>query len=301
MALPDLLRRLGADVYHTPIFVLPAVRACRYLCTIHDVIPRARPDLAPAEFTRFFNEHVGRALKAASHIVTVSEYSKRDCIRHLSLDPGFVTAIHEPVSPLFHPRSAEECADALRGLGLRPGFILSVGAIDRRKNLGRLVEAYGLLRKGKADVPPLVIVGAPSGDGFDLDTEVATRGLRKEVRILGRVPDEAMTRLYSSAGVFVFPSLYEGFGLPVVEAMASGTPVVASKASSLPEVAGDAAVLVDPENAEEIRSAMERVLADADLRADLARRGLGRAAGFSLERQGERLLELYRRLIREAA
>lgn len=287
LALPDLLRRKGADIFHSPLFVLPKVRACRTIATIHDVIPLARPDLCPTAFREFFSTHIGRAIESADHIVTVSEFSKADIVRHLGVDPERVSAIPEPVSPLFAPQGRRE----------EERYLLSVGAMDRRKNLARLLQAYALAMKVDPTVPSLVVVGGPSGDGFDIAAEIAAGALQDRVRLLGRVTDERLARLYAGAEALLFPSLYEGFGLPVVEAMASGSPVVASNTTSIPEVAGDAALLVDPENTEAIRDAILLILRDANLRRTLREKGLARAKEFSLERQGRRLVALYRRLV----
>ena len=147
----------------------------------------------------------------------------------------------------------------------------------------------------------LILVGGPSGDGFDLQAEIESRSLTNVVRQVGRVSDEVLAGLYRNAGVFVFPSLYEGFGLPVVEAMASGTPVVASNSSSIPEVAGEAALLVDPLNPARIAEAIASLLQDKGLRASLVQKGRARAAHFSLESQAHRLCDLYRRIARRAA
>jgi glycosyltransferase involved in cell wall biosynthesis len=299
--LPDLLRSVRADVYHSPLFILPTVRVCATVLTVHDVIPLVRPDLCPPDFLEFFRRNFDRALGTATHVVTVSEHSRSDLLATCGVDSGKVTSIHEPVSPLFQPGPNSDDAKMLERLRLQAGFILSVGAIDRRKNLGRLLDAYRLIQGDRLELPTLVLVGSPSGDGLDIAAEVQRRGLTGAVRALGRVPDETLAALYRQARVFVFPSLYEGFGLPVVEAMASGTPVVASSASSIPEVAGSAAILVNPEDPGEIASALIRVLADEGLRTSLVERGLAQVRQFSLARQGERLCDLYRRIIRMAA
>jgi glycosyltransferase involved in cell wall biosynthesis len=299
--LPDLISKFEADVYHSPLFILPKIRVTRYVATIHDVIPLVRPELTSPSFQHFFQSQIPAALRSATHIVTVSEYSRQDCIRQLRIDPSRITAIHEPVHPMFGRKPPLDSQAAIRTQGLRPGFLLSVGAIDRRKNLSRLVEAYALFRKRAAEPPPLVIAGAPNDDGFSLTGDIASAGLEKHVRILGRVSDEMLVHLYSTAVALVFPSLYEGFGLPVVEAMASGTPVIASRVASIPEVAGDAAILVDPANAEEIAAAIGRLVGDADLRTEMRKKGLVRTGRFTLERQAEDLLELYGRVLKEAA
>jgi glycosyltransferase involved in cell wall biosynthesis len=300
LALPDLLARLCADVYHSPIFALPPVLACASVCTVHDVIPLARPDLTSSGFSQFFHRHARGSLGRASHVVTVSDYSRTDILRFFPETGDRLSVVYEPVGPMFRRRNHRECAPTLQKHSLRPGYLLYVGAVDRRKNLSTLLEAYASLCSREPSTPSLVLVGGSSGDGFDLDAEVQNRTLGARVRILGRVPDDEIVDLYSGAEVFVFPSLYEGFGLPVVEAMAIGVPVVTSATTSLKEVAGDAAVLVNPEDPDALRDGMGRILADASLRDMLAARGKIRARSFSLENQGRQLLAVYRRIRKEA-
>jgi len=292
LVFPDLLRTLEADILHSPLFILPNVKACKYITTLHDVIPLVRPDLCPAEFIEFFKQSMAATLKRADHVVTVSAFSRQDILSHLDIEAHRVTAIHEPISPFFGRRNQNG-----KVFDLEPGFILSVGAIDRRKNLSGLLSAFALLRERRSSVPLLVLVGAPSGDGFDVSAEIERRGLSGFVRCLGRVSDEILAELYGAAGVFVFPSLYEGFGLPVVEAMASGTPVVASGTTSIPEIAGDAALFVNPQDPREIEAAIERVLDDKGLRSWLVEQGLARAAQYSLQSQAEKLHQLYERVL----
>jgi glycosyltransferase involved in cell wall biosynthesis len=299
--LPDLLYALGADVFHSPLFVLPPVRSCPCILTVHDVIPAVRPDLTHESFSQFFHRNIARATQGAARLITVSLHSQEDLIRVYPQARARTISIHEPVSPIFRVVPPSECEPVLRRFRLAPGYLLSVGAIDHRKNLTRLLEAYDLLRKESREVPPLVVIGEASGDGFDPRIHVARLHLGESVRFLGRVPDEDLACLYSAADILVFPSLYEGFGLPVVEAMASGTAVVTSNVSSLPEIAGDAALLVDPMDVRSISQAMKQVLADPALKASLVEKGLRRARSFSLERQGERITSLYQDIRREAA
>jgi glycosyltransferase involved in cell wall biosynthesis len=294
--LPALLRKMGGVIYHTPLFVLPSTRSCTYVCTIHDAIPRSRPDLTSMAFRQFFEQHVPHALRVATHVVTVSHHSRRDLLRHFAFDQDRITTIHEAVSPQLRRHSLPEVETTMREFRLNRGFVLHVGAIERRKNIDRLLDAYGLLRKTGNFERALVIVGAPRGEGYDLAAEVDRRGLGSHVRILGRVSDRALRHLYSAAGVVAFPSLYEGFGLPVVEAMASGTPVVTSRATSLEEIADGAAVLVDAEDAQQLADAILRVSSNPGLQEDLRARGLQRAAMFTVAKQGERIQQLYRRL-----
>jgi glycosyltransferase involved in cell wall biosynthesis len=296
LSLPDLLRSVGADLYHTPLFVLPTIRTCKYVCTVHDVIPVVRPDLTHESFAQFFHTHIGRAFRSAHHVIAVSEYSKQDVLKSFHVDEARISAIHEAVSPVFLRTPSSEDEARLRPLSLKPGYILSVGAADRRKNLAGLLDAYRLLGRS-GTTPPLAIVGGASGDAFDLAAEVRMRDLGSQVRLLGRVPDDLLATLYSHAALLAFPSLYEGFGLPVVEAMAAGTPVVTSQVSSLPEIAGDAALLVDPLSPNALKDAMRRILEDKNLRADLIRKGRVRVKQFSPETHGDRLADLYRRVL----
>lgn len=301
LALPDLLRDWKADLFHSPLFTLPGLRTCLQICTIHDVIPLARPDLSPKSFQQFFHNQIRKAIRRADHVVTVSRFSREDLLRHLPLEETLVTAVHEPVNPLFAPQDGPTTRNRLQVLGLEPGYILSVGAIDRRKNLPALIEAYALLRAGWDAAPPLVMVGEPSGDRLDLAAEIRRCDLDRHVLRLRRVPDSDLVHLYAGAALLAFPSLYEGFGLPVLEAMATGTPVVTSCTTSLPEIAGDAAILVNPESVPEIKEGVARILNDPQLRQDLSARGLVRAAQFSLERQAKELIGLYAQLLQVVA
>jgi len=296
-ALPDLLHDLRVDLVHSPLFVLPTLRSYASIITVHDVIPFVRPDICPPSFLEFFRQHIQPAVRRATHIVTVSDHSRSDLMRALSVEPSRITAIHEPVSPLFSTGARADDNAVLARLDIRPGFVLSVGAIDRRKNLDTLLEAFQPLRNRMAAAPSLVVVGGPSGDGYDLGAAIAARHLGDVVRTLGRVSDSDLAALYRAATALAFPSLYEGFGLPVVEAMASGTPVLASNASSLPEVAGDAAVLLPPTDADAWTRALIRIVEDEALRSDLVARGLERARHFSIERHGAALLALYERVV----
>ena len=296
-ALAVLLRRLHVDVLHSPFFPLPRQRVCPYVCTIHDVIPLARPDLTHPEFVRFFRRHVPLVQHASSHIVAVSRHARQEILAHLHETEERVTTIYEAVHPHFTRRSGAHVAHTLTPLGLVPGYFLSVGTLARRKNMTRLLEAYAQLRRWRDAVPPLVLVGGPGGDGYDPVPDMERLALRPHVHLLGRVPDEALACLYTAALALVFPSLYEGFGLPVVEAMACGTPVITSAISALPEVAGGAALLVNPLDVGAIARAMQALLTCPAHRQRLANAGLVQARHFTLEHQGDALVRLYRSVV----
>lgn len=299
--LPDLLQDLGAEVFHSPLFLLPSIEVCKYVCTVHDAIPVARPDLTSPSFASFFHSGMSRIANSHHKLVAVSDHARHDITTRMNILPERVTTIHEAISPIFRPKAKQGPPSLLSELRLPPSYVLFVGALDRRKNLPRLLQALRHLGDAYKLKPTMVIVGGPSGDGYAVSTDIRKHALERQVVVLGRVTDELLVELYAHASVFVFPSLYEGFGLPVVEAMASGTPVIASKTTSIPEVAGEAALLVDPEDHREISAAMAKVLSDPELAADLSRQGVSRAAEFSLEKHGSRLSEFYRRILGGAA
>ena len=298
--LPDLLRRMKAHVLHSPLFVLPRAPGCACVTTIHDVIPRARPDLSSREFNAFFEAHAPRAARESARVVTPSEFSARDIERHLPEAAGRTVVILEPVGEQFRRPEPERMTRVLRGLGLDAGYVLFVGSLDRRKGMVTLLDAWSILVREGRDVPPLVLAGGFGGAALDVESEIRRRGIVEKVKLLGRVEDRVLPALYAGASLFVFPTYYEGFGLPVPEAMACGTPVVSSRTTSIPEVAGDAAILTTPGEPLELSRAISLILHDGALRTDLVLRGARRAAEFSLARQAESLRGLYESIALEA-
>jgi glycosyltransferase involved in cell wall biosynthesis len=230
--------------------------------------------------------------RRADAIVTVSEWSKRDMVAHYGLDPGKVTVIHEAASPEFVPVPAEAVDEVRRRYGLPEPFLLHVGTIEPRKNLRRLVEALQGLRDAGLSIP-LVLTSAKGWlyEGFFRQLEELE--VRDSVHLTGYVPASDLPALYSMATATVLASVYEGFGLPVLEAMACGTPVLCSNASSLPEIGGGAARYFDPHDVTAMGEAIRAVWTDAELRADMRQRGLAQAARFSWERAAKETMELY--------
>jgi glycosyltransferase involved in cell wall biosynthesis len=293
--IPYVLLRERPDVYHAPHYVLPPAVPCRCVVTIHDTIhlnfPQYLPNRGAYAYARAL---MWAAAKRSDRILTVSESSKRDIIHYFGVSPEKVVVVYNAIDERFgtEPRS-EEIARVRERFQLDHGFVLYVGNIKPHKNLVRLIEAFDGLRHDGFDDLKLLIIGDEISKWPALRRAVHSHKLHKHVRFLGFQSDETLASLYRLAAVFVFPSLYEGFGLPPLEAMASGTPVVTSNLSSMPEVAGDAAVLVDPYDAVDIRDGIKRVLTDAALREDLRRKGLQRAREFSWERSVARTREIY--------
>jgi glycosyltransferase involved in cell wall biosynthesis len=239
------------------------------------------------------------SLRRAARIITASEFSRRDIVARYGLHPGNVVVTSLAADPRFRPQMPRDIVSALGPYGLRPGFFLSLGRLNRRKNLERLLEAHAQVRATRGVDVPLVI-GGKLDYGFQ---EVVGRcnltGEASGVRFVGLIPDAALPAFYSAAACLVYPSLFEGFGLPVLEAMACGTPVVCSSRSALPELVGDAGLLVDPENVDALSQAMARILSDRDLREELGQRGLARSRQFSWAETARRTLAVYREAVRE--
>ncbi|MCL5027325.1 MAG: glycosyltransferase family 4 protein [Chloroflexi bacterium] len=282
---------------HDPTGIMPLlVTGARRVVTIHDVVPYIYPETSTALDWLIYRFWLPLAARRVQAIVTVSGQSKADIVRYLPLKLEDVTVIPEAASPKFRPMSREDIQPALARYGIGFPYILYVGSMEARKNLPRLLEAYTRLREW-SDKWRLVIAGARKWKFESTLDTVRRLGLEAHVHFTGFVEEEDLPALYNGADLFVFPSLYEGFGLPALEAMACGTPVVASNASSLPEVAGDGAILVDPYDVEAIAAGMQRVLGDPALAQELQAKALVRARSFTWERTARETLAVYERVL----
>jgi len=292
---PWVLMREKPDVYHAPHYVLPVAVRCRSVVTIHDCIHLMFPQYLPNRAAHAYARGaMWSAARRSDRILTVSEASKRDILHFFNVPPEKISVVYNAIDERFWIEPPEEEVERVRErFQLHQRFVLYVGGIKPHKNLVRLIEAFAELRKGEFEELKLLIIGDEISKAPALRRAVHIHKLHKHVRFLGFLPDETLAALYRLAAVFVFPSLYEGFGLPPLEAMASGTPVVTSNVSSLPEVAGDAAVLVDPYDALAIADGIDRVLTDETLRRDLRKKGVARAGMFSWEASVRRVHKIY--------
>jgi glycosyltransferase involved in cell wall biosynthesis len=293
--IPLALRREAVTLFHAPHYVLPPLVPCRSVVTIHDCIHLMFPQYLPNRFALgYARMSISLATHRATRVLTVSESSKRDILRFVDTDPDKIDVIYNAYDERFGVEPREEDVVRVRErYQLHDEFVLYAGNVKPHKNLERLIEAFDRVRRGGLDHLKLVMIGDEISKYAALRRAVHRHQLHKYVRFLGYLPEETLAVMYRLAGVFVFPSLYEGFGLPPLEAMASGTPVVTSNVSSLPEVAGDAAVLVDPYDPDAIADGIERVLTDEKLRRQLRTRGLARARQFSWETSVRRVREIY--------
>jgi glycosyltransferase involved in cell wall biosynthesis len=285
------------DIFHaTNYLVTHPVRRARCVVSVHDLTVLLWPQWHPARRVREMHAGLRASAEAATRIIAVSETTKADIIKHLDVDPARVAVVPLAVDASFHPMSASQIDTALAPYGLaRDAYLLFLGTVEPRKNLGRLLEAVAMLPR---EVGPLVLAGAMGWGNEPIQPRLDEMARRRRVKPLGYVPRSLRVPLLAGARMLVFPSLYEGFGWPPLEAMACGTPVVTSNVSALPEVVGDAALLIDPLDVDGLAAAIRRLWDDAALRADLRARGLARARGFTWEATARLTLEIYRAALR---
>ena len=295
LKIPLAVKRERVTLYHAPHYVLPPLVRCRSVVTIHDVIHLMFPQYLPNPVAlRYAKWSITQAAHRATRVMTVSESSKRDILRFVDTQPDKIDVIYNAYDERFAMEPREEDVVRVRErYQLTDEFVLYAGNVKPHKNLERLIQAFHLVRQRGLDHLKLVLIGDEISKYTALRRAVHQHQLHKYVRFLGYLPEETLAVMYRLAGVFVFPSLYEGFGLPPLEAMASGTPVVTSNVSSLPEVAGDAAVLVDPYDPQAIADGIYRVLTDEQLRRDMVHKGIARAGQFSWEQSARRVRQIY--------
>ena len=285
------------DVYHEPNYL-----AFRFpgpsVITVHDLSWIRHPETHPKQRLAAMGRHFPRSLEGASAILTDCSFVKQELVETFGLDPERVTPVLLGVSPDFFPRAPAECNVFLADHGLAHGqYVLSVGTLEPRKNIPALIDAYSMLPADLQRRFPLVLVGMRGWLTSGLEARMKPLVARGVIKPLGYVADEMMPLIYSGAAAFVFPSLYEGFGLPPLEAMACGAPVISSTSSSLPEVVGDAGVLVDPMNVDALAESLRRVLEDRAFAEVLAQQGIMRAAGFSWKKTAAETIAVYRRAL----
>jgi glycosyltransferase involved in cell wall biosynthesis len=284
VGLPRHVRAERLDVLHSPHYTMPLRHAARSVVTFCDMTFVLQPEVHQPVKRMFFPAMMRWSARHADRLITISESTRDDLLRLWDVDPERTTAVPLAAGPEYRPVSADAAAAACGRHGLRPGgYILYVGVLEPRKNVDRLVAAFGQAgaRLGGLD---LVIAGRRGWMYDEIFAQVQALGLEDRVRFTGYVAQEDLPGLYGGARLFAYPSRYEGFGLPVLEAMRCGVPVVTTNVSSMPEVAGDACLLVSPDDVLGLADAMARLVEQPALAAELGRRGQERAAAFTWER-----------------
>jgi len=301
-ALPGACRVRRLDLFHgTANFELPVFAGCPLVATVHDLIPLLCPGAVSRRFRLLFRLLIGRTIRAARRVITVSEFTRSDIIARYPSAAGRVVVVPNGVDPAFlaagdpgDDRRARECH------GITGRYLLFVGVFEPRKNVPLLVDAFEILRHTRPEAADLqlVLAGGAGWSGAAIAEGVRRRGLEPAVRLLGHVPDADLPALYRGATLALVPSQYEGFGLPALEAMACGAPVLASDATALPETVGDAGELFTPGDPALLARRIAELVALPERLAVLRQRGFKRAAGFTWERTATRTLEVYRDAVR---
>ena len=303
-----IVRRLGCDVAHIPhLFWMPRGLACPYVLTVHDLLEHMYGSRNFSSLRRSLHFYLTRrVLRGAARVMAVSQFTKSEIEKLLAIPDARIEVVYNAIDERFlhgHATEADRQLIAERYQVNYP-FLLYAGAIRPHKNVVRIIEAFSALKselakeRRFADLK-LIIIGDDLSNNPRLRRTVVSGGVQNDVRFLGFVPIEVLRIFYDVAKIFVFPSLYEGFGLPPLEAMAHGTPVVTSNTSSLPEVVGNAALMVNPENVFEIRRALQQALLDPEVRDRMKRVGYEQAQRFSWESSVARILEIYREVAGE--
>ncbi|MCX6353816.1 MAG: glycosyltransferase family 1 protein [Candidatus Aureabacteria bacterium] len=300
-ALPRLLREEGVDLFHSTNFMAPIRRfGGKLVLTIHDIIPLKFPEYAPrSKKSRLFPLYkwlMKRLASSADIIIADSEHSRGDIIKHLGIPPHKVKTVYLGVDPKYRPLGANVKEQVRRELKIKDRLALYAGRADPYKNLISLVKAAREINARGGIHCAVVVAGEKDSRYPEVEEYIRETHMQDDVLFPGSLDEDALIPLYNAADLLVLPSLYEGFGLPPLEAMACGTPVVCSNRASLPEVVGDAAVLVDPMDVHAIAGAIERVCTDQDLRARLIRAGLERAKLFPWRKTAEETRAIYAQL-----
>lgn len=282
------------NLFHSPDFVLPPVARARTVLTVHDLSFLHYPECSSKPLLAYLLCSVPPAVRRADAILADSESTRRDLVELLQVDEERITVIYPGVEPHFAPNGDDGALQAiLARYGIRRPYLLSVGTLQPRKNFVRLIRAYHALREERHIPHQLVIAGGRGWLFDEIHATIASLRLEEQVRLTGFVADEHLPALYRGAELFAFPSLYEGFGIPVLEAMACGTPVVTSTTSSLPEAAGEAALLVPPNDVDALTEALWCALDDSALRNALRARGFEQVKRFSWAESARRLRAVY--------
>ncbi|MDO9464749.1 MAG: glycosyltransferase family 1 protein [bacterium] len=295
LAIPWALRRDKIDLFFSPTFcsVINLPSETRMVVTVHDVIYRLYPDFFP-DYTKRRLKALGETLIRANKIIADSESTKRDILKFFGVQANNIVVVYPGVSDSFHVVNDTKLIGSIRQrYNLSEPFMLFVGTLEPRKNLVGLIEAYSKLRKTMDLKHKLVIVGRKGWDYHPIFRRVEELKLRQDILFLGYLPEEDLPFLYNCADLSVYPSIYEGFGLPPLEAMACGCPVVTSNTSSLPEVVGEAAVLVNPQDIDDIAWGIRQVLEDLERKRDLIRKGLRRSRLFSWSKAARETLAIF--------
>lgn len=296
--LPVLLEKLQADLYHNPTFALPLLRSCRLVTTIHDVVFHFRPELVAPALCQYLSHWTRLAADLADRIITVSQYSKQAIVNAYDTNPDKISVVYEAAeAERFAPRYGGILENEFRQrYQIKGPYVLYVGSLEPKKNLDYLLRAFAQVLADGTEVQ-LVLAGGGGGAAYDISEALLAFGVAERTVVTGFLPEQYLPVAYAGASLFVYPSLYEGFGLPPLEAMASGVPVIVSRATSLPEVVGEAGLLVDPGDPGDLARQLQCLLHDQAERQRRVALGLQWVQQFSWQRAALETLAAYRQAL----
>ncbi len=285
------------DLLHSFLNVVPLAAPTRHVVTVHDLSFRRVPEAHPAQRRWYLNVATRLSTRRAAAVLADSQATKRDLMEDFGVPEAKVRVVYPGTEPDFHPRPASEIQAFRATKGLDRPFVLFVGTLEPRKNVDALVRAFARMRRRGGFDGELMIAGGAGWGSLDLNRVIQESGCAEAVRLVGYVKRSELPLWYNSADLMVYPSSYEGFGIPVLEAMASGTPVITSNRSSLPEVVGNAGPTVDPRDDQHLASLMTDILASRERREAMRERGLAQAQRFQWTAAAQRCLEVYQRVL----
>jgi len=297
LILPHVLNKRKIDLLHAAGFTLPRRISCKSVITIFDMTFFTMPQFHLASKVAYFQKMIPVALKRADMIIAISEQTKNDIIYTSGVTENKIKVIYVGIGKEFRIIDDKDAVERIKQkYGLPKKYILFVGTIEPRKNITGLVSAYAKIKKNGCE-HKLVVVGKRGWSYREIFTTIKNLNLENEVIFTGYVDAEDLPFIYNGASVFVYPSFYEGFGIPILEAMSCGVPVVTSNVSSLPEITGEAALLIEPENIEVMSASIDKVLKDPDIANNMIQKGLDRAKLFSLEKMVKETVEVYNKVL----
>lgn len=297
--MPAQVRKKAYDIFHLPQngLGLPKEKYCSYIATVHDLIPYVMPDTCGKSYLDKFTEEMPYIIESCDKIITVSEYSKQDIIRYLGVPPEKIEVIYLAADSRFRKMQKDNAWDFLKKeYNYSNDYILYLGGFSPRKNVDGLLEAYKRIYEELPGYYELVLLGASKDNHYELKKKTEDMGLRDRVVFAGYVPYEHLPYFYNCASLFVYPSLYEGFGLPPLEAMTCGTPTITTNVTSIPEVVQEGAVMINPYDIGELAGKMYELLSDLELREQLTEKALRRAYNFSWKKTAIETIKVYEKV-----
>lgn len=299
--IPNILKTKDIDLYHVPQngIGLPKTKVCPFVITLHDIIPYKMPETVGDRYLKIFTEEIPRIIPMCDGIITVSHYSKQDIVNYFNFPPEKIFVTHLANEDIYKPLNKDTCKEFIKKTyGIEDDYILYVGGFSPRKNIVGLIEAFSkLISKLKNTKIKLVIAGSKGKSYSIYKKTTEDLSIQNNVIFPGFIPLEHMPLLYNASKIFIYPSLYEGFGLPPIEAMACGIPIIASNLTSIPEVVGDAAMLINPYDIEELSNAMYHIIENKNLENQLIKKSLLRSSHFNWIKTAEKTQKAYESII----